>query len=556
MNFSNGNGKPMRIRDLPKWFAQCAVALCLIFLPFMAWPAEGDSTIAQVARTSLPLKLANRTIILQYGPIAGYSAQQRVTNATKKIEEALAAEQFPVASAEEDPDGTWVLLGGKRIFLVTKIDIDERAGETTSNVAREAIKRLENAIRERREHETPRYLLIAAAISLLATLVYGTVLWLIVRGNRWLSARLSRAATAQAEKLHLGGVHLLDSSHVLLITRRMFLLLAWSIAIVLASGWLTFVLEQFPYTRPWGEKLEGSLLQMLKDVALAMINALPGLLLVVIIFLIARAVIRLAAVFFDRVGNGRIQVGWLDADTVQPTQRIFSFIVFVFALAMAYPYLPGADTEAFKGLSVLVGIMVSLGGASVIGQAFSGLILMYIKAFRRGDYVRIGDTEGTVVELGMFATRIRTGMGEEITLPNAGIMGTTTRNYSRAIVGSGYVVDTVVTIGYSTPWRQVHAMLEEAARRTTDIVKTPQPIVRQTALSDYYAEYRLIAYTPVELPVARAEVLSRLHGHIQDVFNEYGVQIMSPHYMMDPAAPQVVPKEQWHLPPAPPPGKT
>jgi small-conductance mechanosensitive channel len=291
---------------------------------------------------------------------------------------------------------------------------------------------------------------------------------------------------------------------------------------------------------------------MFKDIARAIVEALPGLVLVAVIFLMARGVIWLAAVFFDRVGNGRIQVGWLDSDTVRPTQRIFSFVIFVFALAMAYPYLPGADTEAFKGLSVLVGVMISLGGASVIGQAFSGLILMYIKSFRSGDYVRIGDTEGTVVELGMFATRIRTGMGEEITLPNAGIMGTVTRNYSRAVPGSGYVVDTVVTIGYSTPWRQVHAMLEEAARRTTNVVQTPPPIVRQTALTDYYVEYRLIAYTPVELPVARAEVLSQLHGHIQDVFNEYGVQIMSPHYMMDPSAPQVVPKEQWHLPPASP----
>jgi small-conductance mechanosensitive channel len=240
---------------------------------------------------------------------------------------------------------------------------------------------------------------------------------------------------------------------------------------------------------------------------------------------------------------------------VRPTRRIFSFIVYVFALAMAYPYLPGADTEAFKGLSVLVGVMVSIGGASVLGQAFSGLILMYIKAFRRGDYVRIGDVEGTVVELGMFATHIRTGMGEDITLPNSGIMGTTTKNYSRAVPGTGYIVDTVVTIGYSAPWRQVQAMLEEAARRTPEIAKTPAPMVRQTALSDFYIEYRLIAYTPVEQPLARVEVLDHLHGHIQDVFNEHSVQIMSPHYMMDPKEPQVVPKDKWHLPPARPPEK-
>lgn len=546
----------MHIRDLPKWFSQCAVTFGLVFLPFIAWPAEGDSTISRSARTSLPVKVANRTIIHLHGPIAGYSALDRVTATSKRIEDTLATERQPTVSTRDVADGTQVMLGDKLAFLITKIDVDEDAGETTSVVAREAAKRLEAAIIERREQESPRYLLTAAGFAALATLIYGVIFWLIFRANGWLRARLSLAASAQAKKLNVGGVHLLESSHVFLITKRLFTLLAWVIAIALASGWLTFVLERFPYTRPWGQELEGSLIRLFKDAAVAIIEALPGLVLVAVIFVIARGIVRLATVFFERVESGRTQVGWLDTDTARPTQRIFSFIIFVFALAMAYPYLPGANTEAFKGLSVLVGIMISLGGASVLGQAFSGLILMYIKSFRRGDYVRIGDTEGTVVELGMFATRIRTGMGEEITLPNAGIMGTTTRNYSRAVSGSGYVVDTVVTIGYSTPWRQVHAMLEEAARRTTDIVKTPQPIVRQTALSDYYVEYRLIAYTPVELPVARAEVLSRLHGHIQDVFNEYGVQIMSPHYMMDPPAPQVVPKEQWHLPPAPPPGKT
>jgi small-conductance mechanosensitive channel len=301
--------------------------------------------------------------------------------------------------------------------------------------------------------------------------------------------------------------------------------------------WLSAVLQLFPYTRPWGEDLNGNLLELVKEVALAIAGALPGLLLVVVIFVLARGIMRLSAVFFDRVAAGKADVDWLDADTAGPTRRVFNFAIAVFAVAMAYPYLPGAGTEAFKGLSVLLGLMISLGGASVVGQALSGLVLMYAKAFRVGDYVRIGDVEGTVIEMKMFATRLRTGLGEEITLPNGGIMGGAIKNYSRAVPGTGYVVDTVVTIGYSTPWRQVHAMLLEAAGRTPDIVAEPQPIVRQTALSDFYVEYRLAAYTPVASPARRIDVLSQLHANIQDVFNEKGVQIMSPHYMMDPPAP-------------------
>ena len=150
----------------------------------------------------------------------------------------------------------------------------------------------------------------------------------------------------------------------------------------------------------------------------------------------------------------------------------------------------------------------------------------------------------------MFITRIRSGLGDEITLPNSGVMATTIRNYSRAVPGTGYVVDTAVTIGYATPWRQVEAMLKEAAHRTPHVVGEPAPIVRQTALSDFYVEYRLAAYTPMQSPAQRMDVLNRLHGNIQDVFNEHGVQIMSPHYMTDPTELQVVPKNRWYAAPA------
>ena len=222
---------------------------------------------------------------------------------------------------------------------------------------------------------------------------------------------------------------------------------------------------------------------------------------------------------------------------------------------MAYPYLPGSGSEAFKGLSVLVGVMISIGASGIVGQAAGGLMITYTHTLRLGEYVRIGDTEGTVTDLGIFATRVRTGMGEEVTLPNAYVVANTIKNYSRVVTGGhGFVLDTQVTIGYATPWRQVHAMLLQAAQRTAGLLAEPKPFVVQTALSDFYVEYRLVCYAGPEAPQQRALALDALHANIQDVFNEYGVQIMSPHYMMDPAQPQVVPKEKWYAPPAQPPG--
>jgi small-conductance mechanosensitive channel len=232
------------------------------------------------------------------------------------------------------------------------------------------------------------------------------------------------------------------------------------------------------------------------------------------------------------------------------TRRLASIAIGLFALAMAYPYLPGAQTEAFKGLSVLLGLMISLGASSIIGQGAAGLILTYSRTIKLGEYVRIGDQEGTVTEMGMFTTRIRTGLGEELTLPNSLITSSVTKNYSREVKGRGYILDTVVTIGYDTPWRQVEAMLFEAAKRTQGILQTPTPRVFQTALSDFYPEYRLVCQAVPEQPRPRAEILSMLHANIQDVFNEHSVQIMSPHYRGDPADAKVVPVDQWYLPPA------
>lgn len=212
---------------------------------------------------------------------------------------------------------------------------------------------------------------------------------------------------------------------------------------------------------------------------------------------------------------------------------------------MAYPYFPGSNTEAFKGLSVLVGIMLSIGGSGVVGQAASGLIMIYSRVLREGEYVKIGEIEGLVTTIGIFSTKIRTSIGEEV---NALIGSSITVNSSRLAEGNGLVVHTTVTIGYNTSWRQVHAMLMRAAESTPGLRSAPKPFVSQSALSDFYVEYRLCAQ--VDRPEIRRITLTALHANIQDVFNEFGVQIMSPHYENDPLEKVWVPKEQWFEAPA------
>jgi len=311
---------------------------------------------------------------------------------------------------------------------------------------------------------------------------------------------------------------------------------------------LTFVLRQFPYTRPWGESLRAFLLTTVENLGLGMLNAVPGLFTAVLIFLFTRAVIRVLGLWFHAVETGRVTPLWLFPETAQPTRRLATALLWTFAAVVAYPYLPGSQTEAFKGASVFLGLMVTFGSSGLVSQIVSGFTLTYSRALRLGDFVRIGDVEGTVTHLGVLSTKVKTVWNEDVTIPNAVVVAQTTTDYSRLGDTEGVFIPTSVTIGYDTPWRQIHAMLLQAAERTPGFRREPKPMVLQASLEDFYVKYTLFAC--LERQDQRPFVLDALHANIQDVFNEYGVQIMSPNYVIDPAAPKVVLKKDWYAAPA------
>jgi small-conductance mechanosensitive channel len=528
-------------------------ALLLTTLCGAAAAADPPALPAPTASTAPPqakLVFANRTIFTFRTALSGFSPDDRAEGARKRLEAALSRNGPQQAGIHPINEGTQVMLDGALLFLVSPADINPLAGDTTDSVATESAALLSKALAERREQASPRYLLIAAALCIAATLAYGVILRCLYLLHRWVGTRSTQAISRRLGEVKLKNVRVLDAEHYVRFMRHLVNLLIWGLRLITTYLWVAFVLGKIPYSRTWGERLQDYLIDVVTGVAQSIVNALPGLVLVAVIAAIARLVMLTLGSVFKRVESGELQVGWLDRDTAAPTRRIANVVIWLFALAMAYPYLPGAQTAAFQGVSVLVGLMVSIGASSIVGQGASGLILMYARSLRKGEYVRIGESEGTVVELGMFETRLRTGLGEEITMPNAWVLSNTTKNYSRAYPGTGYVLDTTVTIGYDTPWRQVHAMLELAAARTEDIANMPKPYVMQIGLSDFYPEYRLVAYSTVETPRRRADVLNQLHQQIIDVFNEYGVAITSPHFTQEPATSHVIPKENWHAAPA------
>ncbi len=499
---------------------------------------------------AVPLVIGSRSIHVFRAPLGMFSAAERADGARKRIERAFEQAGAGWTSVLPTSLGVEVQLDGKVLFLVVPGDARTAAGETPEALANQASRVLQKAWSEARERDDSAARLAGALRVALATVLLLAAGFATLR----LSARLRVLCVERLNRgmERLPGEHwgLRLSASLPKIASRLALLLTWLLGLALVYFYLTYALGQFALTRPASEGMSNSITSLLMQACKAVIESLPGMFISVIIFLLAWVATRISAQYFASVETRPSDRAALNAHTAPATRRLVNASLWLFAVAMAYPYLPGAQTDAFKGLSVIIGLMASVGASGVVGQVASGVMIVYTYALKKGEYVRIQDYEGTVTELGLFVTRLRTGLGEEIALPNAFVLGNVTRNYSRIDGGNGYVLDTTLTIGYDTPWRQVHAMLLEAAASVPQIRKIPPGYVVQSALSDFYVEYKLVAYVDSQSPATRARVASDLHAAIQDAFNRHGVQIMSPHYMFDPAAPKIVAEKDWRVPAA------
>ncbi len=384
--------------------------------------------------------------------------------------------------------------------------------------------------------------------SVLVLVVGVGVLWILRVLQSWLQARLAGVLLRQGEtsvRQYLGQLHFLLAS----VLRLIF----WASYLFVLALVVTFVLRQFDFSHDIGVRLSLWLGHWLQHLLAGVLAALPNLFVAILIFVLARGLVQANSAFLRRVETGRIRVGWISADLAAPTRQISNLLVWLFALALAYPYLPGSSSATFQGVSVLAGLMISLGGQSVVGQALAGFSMLYSHALQAGEYVAVGGTRGTVVKIGIFATRIATGTGEEVSIPNAVVFSQPIRNFSREGVGKHHTLQVAVSIGYSTPWRQVQSLLLTAGQRCPGLVNDPPPYVLQRQLSDFYVEYLLVACFDIAIAGGHAQTLSRLHAEVLDVFNENGVQIMSPHFMANTPEPELVTADNpWSVPAHPP----
>src|SRR5262245_5018429 len=487
--------------------------------------------------------------------VSSYPAETRAAMIRDRIVAAAADKTLsPDALRIEESQGR-LLIMARDVPLLGVTDADASLEQVpTGQFAQAHLMRIRQAIAEYRAARSPEALRSAALRTIVATLVLGAGIAVLLWLWRRLDGLLTRRLHARIHSVGIQSFEVVRAEQIWTAIRSAFIGIRTLTLAVGVFVYLGVVLAYWPWTRGLSRGLFGLLLGPLQVLGLGLVANIPSLVFLAVLFLLVRFTLRLIRLFFEAVGRGTVTLSGFDSEWAEPTYKIVRIAVVAFALIVAYPYIPGSESAAFKGVSLFIGILFSLGSSTAISNIVAGYMMTYRRAFRVGDRVKIGDTVGDVVQMRLQVTHVRTPKNEEVVIPNSEILAGEVLNYSSLAHTHGLLLHTDVGIRYETPWRQVEAMLLEAARRTSGLGSEPAPFVQLKRLGDFAVTYELNA------PCVDAKSMNRLytalHRNILDVFNEYGVQIMTPAYEGDTEIPKVVPPQDWYTAPAAPPGAT
>ena len=487
--------------------------------------------------------------------VSAYPAERRAHDIAQRIEMLAKDPKFDPATLRIEDAGAYhqIFPGerGKAIFRILEADA-EFEGIRRTVLADTLQNSIAESINDYRHDRKPAVLAKKAMYAAGSTVVLIVLLYGVFWGFRRLDGFLERRVKRHTQKLETQSKRIFRGEQLLGLLHGALRLLRALAVLFLIYGFANFALSLFPQTRYAAHTMFALVAAPLGGMVDAVIAFIPDLVFLVVVFLITRYALKLARGVFTAIDNKRLQIKGFEADWAWPTYRLVRIGIIIFALVIAYPFIPGSESAAFKGISVLLGVLFSLGSTSVISNVIAGYTMTYRRAFRIGDRVKIGDTVGDVREMRVLVTHLRTPKNEEVVIPNSTILNGEVTNYSTMARDQGLILHTIVGIGYDVPWRQVEAMLLLAAEHTAGFLKEPKPFIRHKSLGDYAVNYELNAYCGDASQMN--ELYTEMHRNIQDVFNENGVQIMSPAYKEDPAEPKIVPKERWYAPPATEPG--
>ena len=496
-----------------------------------------------------PVEIDGATLFRVRG-VSAYPAEARAQAIQSRIVDAARNSAVALEAIQIVPAGDSLRIVAKGQTLAVVVDADAALeGVSKTDLATLHLQRIREAIADYRTARAAHALRRAAIDTLIATLVLAAAVAGLVFFWRWFDGLVRGRVDARIKTVGIQSFEVVRAEQIRGMFRSLLLAVRALVLLTAVLIYLGVVLAEWPWTRGLSHGVAGFALGPLRTIAGGIVANVPRLVFLAVLYVIVRVALRLIRLFFESVGSGAVTLTNFDPDWAQPTYKLTRLAVVAFALVVAYPYIPGSQSDAFKGVSLFIGIVFSLGSSTAISNMIAGYMMTYRRAFKVGDRVKIGDTTGEVIETRLQVTHLRTLKNEEVIIPNSQILADAVVNYGSLMRDRGLVLHTEVGIGYETPWRQVEAMLIAAANRTAGISADPRPFVLEKQLGDFAVTYELNVYChDVQ---SMMQLYSELHRNILDLFNEYGVQIMTPAYEGDPEVPKVVPRKDWYAAPAP-----
>lgn len=486
----------------------------------------------RISAVGFPVAPFNDTLFNIYLKVASFKPVQRSLAISERI---IHLYEDPFYSADSlrvvEGDYTCDIFYGSSDVIMSVTPNDALWFQKDAlQIAKEYRDIIANEISEERAANSFKNWLIRIGLVLLIFFCLALLIFLINRLFRFVNKLLNKNQDKYLNGLTIAKVRLLTPEQFQRFVMR-FTNVLRIIAIIIALYLsLPLLFSVFPETKDWTRTLISWTMAPVRSIVHGIVSYLPSLITVLVIFFIFRYTIKAIRYFVDEIAAGNIRIASFHADWAHPTFNILQFLMYALMLVLIFPYLPGSSSPAFQGVSVFIGILFSLGSTSAIANIMAGYVITYMRPFKVGDRVKIGEVTGDVMEKTMLVTKIKTIKNEDVTIPNSAVLSSSTINYSTntELDSDGLILNTTVTIGYDVPWKQMHQALIIAANRVPSILKTPAPFVFQTSLDDFYVSYQINAYTREANKMQ--EIYSQLHCCIQDACNEAGIEIMSPHY--------------------------
>ncbi|WP_216629440.1 mechanosensitive ion channel family protein [Taibaiella lutea] len=502
-------------------------------------------SLRKTAKGEPVIAFFNDTLFSIYSGIGSFSAKERADATSERIRNLANDYTFSTDSLNiQEIENTLGICYRDR--TISSISENDALWDNTSkdSLAQMRLNIIRKAIRDYRDKTSFQTLAKEIGLALLCILVMALLIYVIVKFFRWLAAQIRSQEGKKLKGIRIRNYTLFDSQKQLSSFLMLNNFVKWVVILTAVYIALPILFGIFPSTEDLAGTLIGYILNPLKAIVRKVWNYLPNLVTIIVIYIIFRYVLKVLRFLKVEIATGKLRIPGFFPDWANPTFQIIRILTYAFMLIVIFPYLPGSDSPVFKGVSVFLGFLFTFGSAGSLSNVISGLVLTYMRLFKIGDRVKIGDVFGDVIEKSMLVTRVRTIKNEIISIPNSTVMSSHTINYSSDAPLKGLILHTTVTIGYDVPWKDMHQALIDAALRTEHVLHEPLPFVLQTGLEDFYVSYQINAY--VRESNKQATIYSNLYQNIQDVCNERGIEIMSPHYRAGRDGNQTtIPEQYW-----------